>query len=199
MIGQKQKVAAGIEIVLLFLFLSMTIGCAPSVRYTANRGNSSIGSDTDNNSIQQNEPVQSAQNQSITGSHDQAGTVSVGKTMRSAVASYIGIPYRRGGSDRAGFDCSGFVCAVFKDVYNILLPRSSGEMSKYGNQVHLRNAVSGDLVFFKNHRIGKINHVGIYLENGSFVHASVKHGVRYSSINEAYYAKRFAMLRRILE
>lgn len=197
MIGQKQKVAAGIEIVLLFLFLSMTIGCAPSVRYTANRGNSS--SDTDNNPIQQNEPVKAAQNQSITGIDDQAGSVSVGKNLRSAVASYIGIPYRRGGSDRSGFDCSGFVCAVFKDVYNILLPRSSGEMSRYGNQVHLRNAVSGDLVFFKNHRIGKINHVGIYLENGSFVHASVKHGVRYSSINEAYYAKRFAMVRRVLE
>jgi len=115
------------------------------------------------------------------------------------IEGYIGIPYRYGGMERSGLDCSGLVCLVFGEVYNIKLPHSTRKLRRYGKRVSLRNAALGDLVFFKKGLIGGVNHVGIYLGNRTFVHASTRKGVTYSSLDNDYYRKRLAELRRIFQ
>jgi probable lipoprotein NlpC len=113
------------------------------------------------------------------------------------VESYIGIPYRWGGMSRRGVDCSGFVCLVYKELNHVQLAHSSRKMSHYGREVSLSQALAGDLIFFKGGIFGSINHVGIYLGQKRFVHASTNKGVMYSYIDEPYYEERFAEVRRV--
>jgi murein DD-endopeptidase / murein LD-carboxypeptidase len=113
------------------------------------------------------------------------------------INSYLGVPYRYGGTTRNGFDCSGFTSAVYREVYGIELNRTSGAMWKDGAPVSLSSARPGDLVFFKGGRLGRINHVGIYVGGNRFAHSSTSSGVVYNSLQEDYYAKRFAGVRRM--
>jgi cell wall-associated NlpC family hydrolase len=114
------------------------------------------------------------------------------------VNAYIGVPYRYGGTSRNGFDCSGFVGAVYREVYGVSLRRTSGAMWKEGVSVPLSAARPGDLVFFRGGSFGAIDHVGIYMGGNRFAHASTTGGVMYSSLKETYHAKRFAGVRRML-
>ena len=113
------------------------------------------------------------------------------------INSYIGVPYRYAGMSRKGVDCSGLVCLVFKEVNHAKLPRSSKKMSRCGRGVSINQAQAGDLVFFTGGLFGSINHVGIYIGNKKFVHASTKKGVVYSSLDEPYFQERFAQIRRV--
>ena len=115
-----------------------------------------------------------------------------------AAFSQLGTDYRRGGkSPRQGFDCSGFTNWVF-NRYGIELPRSSGEQYQIGQQVTKKQLRKGDLVFFKI-RKSRISHVGIYLENGKFIHsARPGRDVEISSLDEGYWSKRYAGGRRII-
>jgi probable lipoprotein NlpC len=117
--------------------------------------------------------------------------------LEKVVDSYIGIPYRFAGMSRKGVDCSGFVFLVYKELNHVQLAHSSRKMSHYGREVSLSQALAGDLVFFKGGIFGSINHVGIYLGQKRFVHASTKNGVMYSYIDEPYYKERFAEVRRV--
>jgi cell wall-associated NlpC family hydrolase len=177
----------------LGITLLTVIGCAPSIRYTRDITQKS-------NSIKEQQyPEDSAvQANEILTDKKVIGN-NLADSLESAVASYIGSPYRAGGMSRSGFDCSGFVCKIFMEVFKIELPRSSSQMKNCGRRITLRNGSAGDLVFFRNHRIGRINHVGIYMGKGRFVHASAKQGVTYSNLNEPYYLKRLAMIRRIFK
>ena len=108
-------------------------------------------------------------------------------------SNWIGVPYRSGGNTKRGTDCSGFTSAVYKKVYHKKIQRSAEKQrtinSKRLSKGHLQQ---GDLVFFHNGRKRrKATHVGIYLKNGKFVHASSSHGVMVSGLNEAYYKKRW--------
>ncbi len=105
-------------------------------------------------------------------------------------ASWIGTPYRIGGNSRAGADCSGFVWAVYRNVYGVSLPRTTEEMAKQTRRVRKNRLREGDLVFFRTQR-RSISHVGIYLGNGYFVHASTNSGVMVNQLDERYYARRF--------
>lgn len=106
-------------------------------------------------------------------------------------AKWIGVPYRYGGSSRRGVDCSGLTCAIYKKVYHKKLKRSSDEQRTDNcSRVAKRNLREGDLVFFHNgRRKRKANHVGIYLKQGRFIHASSSQGVIVSSLDEPYYEK----------
>jgi lipoprotein Spr len=105
------------------------------------------------------------------------------------VAAWIGTPYVYGGESKTGTDCSGMVQTIYKDVYNIKLYRTAFDLVKNCDLVKKKDLKTGDLVFFKINNT-KVSHVGIYLVNGKFIHASSK-GVMVSGLSEAYYTKYF--------
>jgi lipoprotein Spr len=118
--------------------------------------------------------------------------------LKRIVDSYIGVRYKNGGMERSGFDCSGFVCVVFRELNHARLPRSTGKLRWLGTQVSAYDARIGDLVFFRGGVFGGINHVGIYMGNRTFAHASTSKGVTYDALDDEYYRKHFVMVRRIL-
>jgi cell wall-associated NlpC family hydrolase len=112
------------------------------------------------------------------------------------VVSYLGVQYAYGGNSKNGLDCSGYTCEVFRNAANTLLPRSTTEQFGVGNDVQQEELQFGDLVFFNT--TGQApSHVGIYLEDGIFAHASVVEGVTLSSLESTYYRKRFVGARRV--
>lgn len=111
---------------------------------------------------------------------------------------FLGSPYRYGGTTAQGFDCSGFVSHVFS-MADIKLPRSSREQATVGTHVDKDKLVPADLVFFKTGGSSRINHVGIYLGDGRFIHASTKQGIVITSLNSKYYLQNYYGARRILE
>lgn len=121
----------------------------------------------------------------------------------STARSYIGTPYRYGGTTRSGMDCSGLLLNAFKSA-EVTLPRRSEDQSKMGKEVGINNLAPGDLVFFatgKKKRV--ITHVGMVTEVGRdgsvrFIHASSSLGVVETNLNTDYYKKRFRGARRII-
>ena len=113
------------------------------------------------------------------------------------VYDWIGTPYRYGGSSRRGIDCSAFTKQLYSDVFNMSIRRSSRDIFSMVSPVGKDDLKEGDLVFFKIHS-RSISHVGIYLGNGRFAHASSK-GVAISNLDEAYYSRYFYKGGRILD
>jgi cell wall-associated NlpC family hydrolase len=110
----------------------------------------------------------------------------------------IGIPYRFGGtSAETGFDCSGFVRAIYQDTVGHLLPRRADEQAKATQKIDKKELRPGDLVFFNTMR-RTFSHVGIYVGEGKFIHSPRKgKSVRVESMNDSYWAKRFNGARRV--
>ena len=108
------------------------------------------------------------------------------------------VRYVRGGrSPSTGFDCSGFVRYVFAHAIGLRLPANSARQFLAGIKVRRDDMQPGDLVFFHTRGKKRISHVGIYLDNGRFIHSpSAGKSVEVSSLDEAYWAKRFAGTRR---
>ncbi len=112
----------------------------------------------------------------------------------------IGVPYRYGGNTPyEGFDCSGFVSYVYKNALGVKLPRRSIDQSKVGRVVSLSNLKAGDLLFFDTAKRGHINHTGIYIGNGKFIHASSGRvrGVTISDLKRGFYKRCFRVAKRI--
>ena len=116
--------------------------------------------------------------------------------MLQTASTQLGTPYRSGGCNpNTGFDCSGFTTWVF-NRYGIHLPRSSREQYQMGTMVAKNSLRKGDLVFFRSKR--GVNHVGIYLENGKFIHsASNGKSVTISHLEEDYWRTHYAGGRRV--
>ena len=111
--------------------------------------------------------------------------------------TFSGTPYRLGGDDRSGMDCSGLVVRLYRDVYDHYLPHSTAQLYQRGSAISLRSLEVGDLIFFRETRGAAPSHVGVYLGNAAFIHASSTNGVIVSKLTETYYQKRFAGARRI--
>jgi probable lipoprotein NlpC len=111
--------------------------------------------------------------------------------------TFLGTPYRLGGSDRSGMDCSGLVVRLYRDVYGIKLPHSTDDLYRKGHTVSLRALDAGDLVFFRETKGTNPSHVGVYLGEGHFIHASSTRGVILSGLKDVYYKKRVVGVRRI--
>ena len=115
---------------------------------------------------------------------------------------FEGVRYRGGGTTKDGMDCSGMVFTTFK-IFDITLPRSSGEMAKVGESIELKNVKKGDLLFFNNNRRrNTINHVGLVIENENgdvkFIHSTLSGGVMVSSMSEAYYTRTYVSAKRMI-
>jgi Cell wall-associated hydrolases (invasion-associated proteins) len=112
-------------------------------------------------------------------------------SLYNEAVEWLKTPYRRGGMGHRGMDCSGLTITIFKNVFGIQLERRSRDISNK-DVVDLKKdeLKPGDLVFFATSRRAKgVNHVGVYLGNDKFVHASIKKGVIISSLHEAYYQR----------
>lgn len=119
------------------------------------------------------------------------------KMMRE-ISKYMGVPYVYGGASADGMDCSGYTMTVYKNAIGVTLPRSASEQAKVGTSVKYENLKFGDLVFFNT--TGQADsHVGIYLGDDLFAHASVSLGVTISSLQSFYYEKRYEEARRVVQ
>jgi len=107
-------------------------------------------------------------------------------------ASWLGVPYRDNACTKEGTDCSGFVQAVYKEVYGKTISRNTQGMLKEVKKVERPQFKEGDLVFFSI-QSKKVSHVGIYLRDNKFVHASTKKGVMVNDLSEPYYANTYTM------
>lgn len=104
---------------------------------------------------------------------------------------WLGVPYRYAGLSRGGLDCSGFTYLVYQKVYNMEIPRSTGELAKMKmKSISKKNLRAGDLVFFATTgNKKKISHVGIFLKDGFFIHASTSRGVIVDHLDSGYYSR----------
>lgn len=107
-----------------------------------------------------------------------------------------GTGYQYGGTNGGGIDCSALMVEAYDDLYHLNLPRTTEDQSNLGKRVRMKNLKSGDLVFFKTGITRR--HVGIYLDDGLFVHASRSKGVIKSSLGSDYWSKHFWKAKRLL-
>jgi len=123
-------------------------------------------------------------------------------TAVATARSYMGTPYKYGGTTRAGIDCSALLYHAYQAA-NISLPRTSKEQAKQGERISKANLKVGDLLFFATgDKKREITHAGIVssAKGGEikFIHASSSLGVTESSLSSSYYKKRFRKARRVL-
>jgi lipoprotein Spr len=111
-------------------------------------------------------------------------------------SEWEGVEYKLGGDSKNGIDCSGFTQKAFKEKFNMTMPRTTTMQSQVGKEIDKSELKSGDLIFFKT---GDINHVGIYLENGMFIHASTKTGVTISELDNSYFSKSYWKAQRVID
>lgn len=134
------------------------------------------------------------------GSNDvsRGGTIITGDRILGKAAEYLGTPYKYGGQSPGGFDCSGFVKYVFKQLGHNL-PRTASAQFQNGISIEKQSLIPGDLVFFACGG-STIDHVGIYAGDNKFIHSSSPRsgGVIYSSLGEGYYKRYFVGARRVL-
>ncbi|MBE3595644.1 MAG: C40 family peptidase [Hydrogenibacillus sp.] len=129
-------------------------------------------------------------------------TSSLRLTLVEQAKQYLGVPYRFGATydlDGSGaFDCSAFVQRAFADV-GIALPRSTAKQSAATRWIPKQNLLIGDLVFFTTRKDRKMNHVGIYIGGGNFIHASPAggRGVQISSLSSGYWKDGFLYAHRV--
>ncbi len=116
--------------------------------------------------------------------------------LREEYERWKGTRHRLGGNGSRGIDCSGFVKAVYANLFNIHLPRTTQTQVKQGRPIPSKELQAGDLVFFKPPTYPR--HVGIFLSHSEFVHASKNKGVTISKIDAYYWGKYYWTARRIL-
>lgn len=115
--------------------------------------------------------------------------------------SYLGVPYRYGGTTRSGIDCSAFVLSVFEDTMGMDLPRVAAAQAQQGERVSKEDMKKGDLVFFS--RGGRISHVGIVHDVDAsgevyFIHAATSRGVMISPLSDRYWGPKFRFAKRVI-
>jgi probable lipoprotein NlpC len=110
------------------------------------------------------------------------------KDLYRFITDWTGVKYRLGGMDKSGIDCSGFALLLEKNIYGLTLPRRSKDQAEAIRKKNLNNLEEGDLVFF-SFGGNEVDHVGVYLNNNFFVHASTTRGVVVDDLNLPVYQK----------
>jgi probable lipoprotein NlpC len=114
------------------------------------------------------------------------------------IDQWMGTPYRFGGQDKDGVDCSGLAQLLEQQVFGINIPRSTGEQITVIKRKYEEELVEGDLVFF-DYDGKKFSHVGVYLQNGYYVHASSSKGVTITRLHDPYTYKYFSRCGSVIE
>lgn len=118
-------------------------------------------------------------------------------TLQSEYNYWAGSPFRLGGETLKGVDCSSLVQKVYQNSLNINLPRTTELQAKKGTYIKRKQLKIGDLVFFKTG--WKVRHVGIYMGQNKFFHASTSKGVITSDLNNPYWKKHYWQARRVIK
>jgi cell wall-associated NlpC family hydrolase len=105
-----------------------------------------------------------------------------------------GTPYKLGGTNKQGVDCSAFVQHAYERLYNSLLPRTTEQQLALGISVSLAEAQTGDLIFFRTSH--KVRHVGVIYDQDYFLHASTSQGVIFSRLDNPYWSARILLIKR---
>jgi lipoprotein Spr len=113
------------------------------------------------------------------------------------IDEWWGTPYQYGGSSKRGVDCSYFTLDVMNAIYNTNLKRTAAEQYTQSEKIDWSDLKEGDLIFFKTDGSRSITHVGIYMTNNKFVHASTSQGVTISDLSQPYWQKRLYSLGRV--
>jgi cell wall-associated NlpC family hydrolase len=130
-------------------------------------------------------------------SHNEVNQSINHKYVYSIIRKYIGIPYKYGGKNPSGFDCSGFTSYIYLEAFRINIKPATTEQYRLGKKIDRSEMTFGDLIFFNT--TGRIpSHVGIYVGKNNFAHSSTSKGVTISSLNSSYYKGRFLCARRVV-
>jgi cell wall-associated NlpC family hydrolase len=111
-------------------------------------------------------------------------------------SQWEGVKYKLGGESKKGIDCSAFIQKAFKEKFDLEMPRTTILQAKVGKEISKDELKVGDLVFFHT---GRTKHVGIYMEDGKFIHASTKDGVTISKLDNSYFARNYWKAQRIMD
>ncbi len=153
------------------------------------------------NNISKNDVVQDIEYISYRKSKPLPNTYATIRNLELRAKSFLGVPYVWGATGPNKFDCSGFTQWVYRDI-GINIPRVSRDQARVGQFVTFNNLQAGDMIFFDTHkkRTGRVSHVGIYLGNGNFIHASSagKKVVIYNFNEKPFYKQRFLWGRRLI-
>lgn len=119
----------------------------------------------------------------------------VKQKLYNSYRKWKGTPYRYGGLSREGIDCSGFMYLTFRSQFSHELPRTTRKQAQIGREIQRHQLKAGDLVFFKTGWFDR--HVGVYLENNRFLHASTSRGVMISRLDNSYWSDAFHLAKRL--
>lgn len=119
------------------------------------------------------------------------------RNLYNFINEWEGVKYKMGGLDKNGIDCSGFVFTLYREVYGRNIPRTTSALIKLLKRKYEDELTEGDLVFF-DYDGKKYSHVGVYLQNGFYVHASTKKGVLIMKLKNPYTYKFFSRCGEIL-
>jgi murein DD-endopeptidase / murein LD-carboxypeptidase len=180
-----------VKTVFKYLFISVTLFCVFSCKHQKSISKSS-NSDT----------VKAKSNSSSTLKSEYAFKLGVKESdiineeLYSFINEWYAVPYKYAGKDKAGIDCSGLTAKLYLAVYKKTISSNTKSLVNEVKQINESELKEGDLVFFITN--GKtISHVGVYLQNHKFVHASTKRGVMISDMNEPYFKQNYARSGRV--
>ena len=173
-------------------FASLDVNVKPVTNKSNNKGQQVLASIANTNDVIKRSAIENAIRHSNTIDN-----------ILSEAESYLGTPYRFGGTSRSGIDCSAFVLSVFGAAAGMDLPRVAAQQSQEGDSVEKTELQKGDLVFF-SHRGSRISHVGIVEDvtpegEVKFIHAATSKGVMVSSLDDNYWGPKFRFAKRVVK
>lgn len=173
-------------------FASLDVNVKPVTNKSNNKGQQVLASIANTNDVIKRSAIENAIRHSNTIDN-----------ILSEAESYLGTPYRYGGTSRSGIDCSAFVLSVFGAAAGMDLPRVAAQQSNEGDSVEKTELQKGDLVFF-SHRGSRISHVGIVEDvtpegEVKFIHAATSKGVMVSSLDDNYWGPKFRFAKRVVK